>query len=75
MNKLQWNMNKTTTIFIDENKFENVVCKMTVIFFRPQCVTLKHKGHNFVDIFLLLITTEVVKTALQWWNHDISVLV
>ena len=37
-NKLQWNHNQNVYIFIQENAFANVVCEMTTIFSRPQCV-------------------------------------
>ena len=37
-NKFQWNFNQNTTIFIKENAFENVVCKVSTIFTRPQCL-------------------------------------
>ena len=37
-NKLQWNFNRNSYIFIPENQFENVVCIMAVILSRPQCV-------------------------------------
>ena len=37
-NKLQWNFNRNSNIFIEENTFENVVCKMLLISSRPQCV-------------------------------------
>ena len=30
-NKLQWNFNPYSNIFIQENAFENVVCEMTSI--------------------------------------------
>ena len=36
-NKLQWNMNKDTIIFIKENAFENDVCKMAAILSGPHC--------------------------------------
>ena len=39
--KFQWNLNYYKTIFIQENKFEIVVCKMTAIFHWPQCVKLR----------------------------------
>ena len=35
-NKFQWNLNKNTPIFIQENGFEQVICKMTAICFLPQ---------------------------------------
>ena len=37
-NKLQWNFNRNSYIFIPENAFENVVCKMAAIFFQLQYV-------------------------------------
>ena len=37
-NKLQWNLNRNSYIFIQENAFENVVCEMASILSRPQCV-------------------------------------
>ena len=35
-NKLQWNRNRNGYIFIQENAFENAVCEMVYILFRPQ---------------------------------------
>ena len=37
-NKLQWNCNRNSNIFIEENTFENVVCEMLFISSRPQSV-------------------------------------
>ena len=37
-NKLQWNVNRNSYIFIQENPFENVVWKMAAILSWPQCV-------------------------------------
>ena len=37
-NKLQWNFNRNSYIFIQENALENVVCEMASILPRPQCV-------------------------------------
>ena len=31
VNKFQWNLNQNTTIFIQENKFENAIYKMVAI--------------------------------------------
>ena len=39
--KLQWNRNRNLHIFIQENAFESVVCKMAAILSRPQCVMAK----------------------------------
>ena len=35
---MQWNFNRNSNIFIQENTLENVVCKMAAILSRPQCV-------------------------------------
>ena len=37
-NKHQWNVNRNSYIFIQENPFEHVVWKMVAILSRPQCV-------------------------------------
>ena len=37
-NRFQWNFNRYSYIFIQENSFENVVCEMASILSRPQCV-------------------------------------
>ena len=37
-NKLQWNFNRNSNNFIQENAFESVVCEKTAILSRPQCV-------------------------------------
>ena len=38
-NKFQWNFNQNSNISIQENAFENVVCKMASILSQPQCVS------------------------------------
>ena len=37
-NKLQWNFNLNSNVFIQENAFANVVWKMATILSQPQCV-------------------------------------
>ena len=36
--KLQWNINRNSYIFIQQNTLENIVCEMSAILSRPQCV-------------------------------------
>ena len=38
VNKLQWDFHQIAIIFIKENAFENVVCRMAAILSRPQYV-------------------------------------
>ena len=33
-NKRQWNSNRNSYIFIDENAFENVVCEITAVLYK-----------------------------------------
>ena len=44
-NKLQWNFNRNSYIFIQENTFETVVCGIAAMLSRPHCVKNKH-SHN-----------------------------
>ena len=39
-NKLQWNFNRNSNFFIQENAFESVICEMAAILSRPQWVKL-----------------------------------
>ena len=39
-NKLQWNLNKNSCIFIQEDALENVIWKIVAISSRPQCVNV-----------------------------------
>ena len=36
-NKFQWNLEQNKTISIQENEFENYVCKMATILSQPHC--------------------------------------
>ena len=52
-NKLQWNLNRNSYTFIQENAFEDVVWKMAAILPWPQCVKRKVWG---VFLFVQCIT-------------------
>ena len=41
-NKLQWNFNKYSYFFVQENAFENVICEKAAILSQPQCVKEQH---------------------------------
>ena len=43
-NKIQWNFNRNSYIFIQENALENVVCEVASILSRPQCVNVSLHG-------------------------------
>ena len=60
-NKLQWNFNRKSNIFIEENTFENVVCEMASILSRPQCVNTlnpEENGHHYTNIFSSIFLNE-----------------
>ena len=47
-NKLKCSLKRNSKFFIEENTFENVVCEMLSISFRPQCVySLGTIGHVY----------------------------
>ena len=37
-NKNQRSLNENATIFIEDNVFENIVCNIVAILYRPECV-------------------------------------
>ena len=43
-NKLQWHFNRNSNIPIEENMFENIVCKMLSISYQPQCINYQAIG-------------------------------
>ena len=71
-NKLQWNLNRNSYIFIQENAFENVVSEMASILFRPQCVDelmLSSLDHIKIQILILMLpyVHEYVIWVLMGW--------
>ena len=58
-NTLQLDFNQNSNIFIQENAFESVVCKMAAILSRPQCVNNNINLNNMNQY----------KYGLQLMNH------
>ena len=59
-NKLQWNINRNSYIFIQENALENVVCEMASILSRPQCVNTAMATVSFLSwLFIVVIDGDV----------------
>ena len=46
-NKLQWNCNRNSNIFIQDNAFENIVCEMAAILSRPHCVNMQEEIDDY----------------------------
>ena len=87
MNKLQWNLNQISNIFVQEIAFENVVCKMASILSRPQWVNMLRpelnrwhsNGCHFAeDIFKFAttwhpkLTHEGKINGVSWWRHQME---
>ena len=47
--KLQWNFNRNSNIFLEENMFENDYCKIVVILFQHQCLKRHMPNTGFVN--------------------------
>ena len=77
-NKFQWNFNQNSSIFIQENAFENFVCEMASILSRRQCVDKMRPRCRllFVSGFWKSITIEYLVDFLgepitpgdRYWN-------
>ena len=52
--KFKWNFNRNAHIFIQANAFQKVVCKMSAIVSRPQCVKLVF---DFLSWFFSLLNS------------------
>ena len=58
-NTLQWNFDRNSFIFIQENVFEAVVCEIAAILSRPQCVNHNNKNiqiQTCVTSYLLFLS-------------------
>ena len=84
-NKLQWNINRNWYISIQENAFENVVCEMSAILSRPQCVKAWnnlcatasealscHKLSPTVNRQWSSVMSQVVSYSELWWGIPIA---
>ena len=60
-NKLQWNFNRNSNIFIHENALQNVVCEMASNLSRPQC-------DNWHGSRLLWSLLSVMVTYMYVWS-------
>ena len=49
-NKIKWNFNQNSYIFIQENVFENVICEMAAILSQHQCVN-SHLSHHLYPAY------------------------
>ena len=76
-NKLQWNFNQNSNIFIQENALENVVYQMAFTLSRPQCVIGSISQPNSLYILIIsLVSTDMVTQEYSWFlTHSIHTLI
>ena len=65
-NKLQWNFNRYSNLFIPENGFESVVCEMAAILSQPQCVN----SLGLSDVYKCVVNRAVKNKTLRVILHD-----
>ena len=71
-NKLQWNFKLNPNIFIEENTFQNVVCEMSDILSRPQCVHSYQLGggYNWMGIFGPIFLYNSPERNITWSAYE-----
>ena len=71
--KFQWNSNRNSNIFIEENMYENIVCKMVAILSRPQCVNkgciILSSSRQLVGIVIQMLPPNAILSFL--WVTDL----
>ena len=71
-NKIKWNINQNSDIFMGENAFENVVCMISDMLLRSQCVNetecLWYKWHRQVEGLSLVLS--LLLYWLHWSNYS-----
>ena len=64
MNKILWNSNQNTKLFIQENAHENIVCKMVAILSRGRWVNkippLSNQSYWLNEAFLVFVEQQTV---------------
>ena len=65
-NKLQWNWNRNSNIFIQEFAFENVVCKMTSILSRPKWVKRNDTNMPAIVMYYRRLFPETLLISLRY---------
>ena len=67
-NKLQWNLNKNSNIFIHENALQNIVWKMAAILSRPQCINILGHDDAYMDHWTASLLAEVMICFPNQWK-------
>ena len=67
-NIFQWKFNQNTTLFIEENAHENVVCEMASILPRPQCVN----ESTYCGIVTPYVDLALGQHWFRWWHQAIT---
>ena len=68
-NKLQWNLNRNSNIFIEENDFESVVCETASILSRPQCVNTHYRFRPHSSRWQNVISLQTLDRRIERWTN------
>ena len=71
-NKFQWNFNQNLNSFIQENAFDNVICKIAAILSQPQCV---QKFHQILKLHPVSHPISANKQSYTTKRHFIKVFI
>ena len=75
-NKINWNVNQNTKPFIQENTFENVVSKISILFpvRQPAVVPPSHINTTYTKSYTIYLHSEVRKAKCQETNTIIYII-
>ena len=68
----KWNMNQNTVIFIKENTFGNIFCKMVAILFWLQCVNLREHYSTVGCRYNTVQYNIKLHTVVHWLKHYLN---
>ena len=66
-NNLQWNFNQNLNIFIRQNVSANVVCKMAVILWQPQCINWLDTANSSPVFLYTTVQIHMVITSIGYF--------
>ena len=71
-NKGQWNLNRNSCIFIQENAFKNGVRKKAAILSRPECVKTPFTNINQIRLGRGYLWIKLLIHGLEWWFNSLG---
>ena len=63
-NKIHWNLNSNTNIFIHENAFENIVCEIAAILSKGRWVN--SSSHHYDDVIMSTMASQITSLTVVY---------